>query len=116
MEFGTDPCIWRSDQSPLDFTATVFPVREHPSLNDENQASPDIKTELSAVKLKQIAGLKFEGTAELREHLKLDQKTGVVEIYHFTSVLKEHLRASIDPIACLSSPEALIRYWTLDTF
>ncbi|PKK48789.1 hypothetical protein CI102_5582, partial [Trichoderma harzianum] len=108
LEFGTDPCIWRSDQSPLDFTATVFPVREHPSLNDENQASPDIKTELSAVKLKQIAGLKFEGTAELREHLKLDQKTGVVEIYHFTSVLKEHLRASIDPIACLSSPEALI--------
>ncbi|KAK4079067.1 hypothetical protein Trihar35433_172 [Trichoderma harzianum] len=108
LEFGTDPCIWRSDQSPLDFTAAIFPVREHPSLNDESQSSIDIKAELCAVKLKQIAGLKFEGTVELREHLKLDQKTGVVKIYHFTSVLKEHLRASIDPIASLTFPELLI--------
>lgn len=110
MESSTDPCVWRSDQSPLDFIAAVFPVREHPSLNDDNQASIDIKAELSAVRLKQIARLKFEATAELREHLQLDPRTGVVKIYHFTSVLKEHLRASIDPVASLTSPETLIRY------
>lgn len=114
LESGIDPCVWQSDQSPLDFITAVFPVREHPSLNDENQASTDIKAELSAVRLKQIAGLKFEGTAELREHLRLDSRAGVVKIYHYTSVLKEHLRASFDPISSIVSPEILIRYRTLD--
>lgn len=55
----------------------------------------DIKSELSAIKLKRIAGLKIQGTTEFRDHLRLDQRTGILEIYHLTSVIREQLRSSV---------------------
>ena len=94
LESGVEPSIWRSNQTLLEFISETFPMRDHPSLNDEDGTFPDIKSEVTAGKLKKIAGLKFQGTSDLRNHLKLDQKTGTVEIYHHTSVLKEHLMAS----------------------
>lgn len=95
LESGREPCVWRSDQSVADFTTSTFPFREHPSLDGGCESPIDIKSELSAIKLKRIAGLKIQGTTELRDHLRLDQKTGVLEIYHLTSVLREHLRSSV---------------------
>lgn len=95
LESGAEPCMWRSDKSLHEFYSSVFPTRDHPTLNDWDEPSdPDIKTQLTAVRLKKIAGLKFRGTSDLRSHLKLDSKAGVVEIFHHTSVLKEHLMAS----------------------
>ncbi|KAH7020239.1 hypothetical protein EDB80DRAFT_601912 [Ilyonectria destructans] len=95
LESGREPCVWRSDQSAADFTTSTFPFREHPSLDGGCESPIDIKSELSAIKLKRIAGLKIQGTTELRDHLRLDQKTGILEIYHLTSVLREHLRSSV---------------------
>jgi hypothetical protein len=94
LESGVEPSIWRSNQSLLEFISETFPMRDHPSLNEKDGTIPDIKSEVTARKLKKVAGLKFQGTSDLRNHLKLDQKTGTVEIYHHTSVLKEHLMAS----------------------
>ncbi|KAK1756989.1 hypothetical protein QBC47DRAFT_378211 [Echria macrotheca] len=97
LESGVEPCIWRGDKNLLDFFSSAFPSRDHPTLNDRDESSdPDIKNRLTAVKLKKVAGLKFRGTSDLRNHLKLDPKTGVVEFFHYTSVLKEHLVASKD--------------------
>ncbi|RYP28250.1 hypothetical protein DL767_007300 [Monosporascus sp. MG133] len=94
LESGEEPSVWRSDKSLHEFISSTFPMRDHPSLNEKDESAPDIKAGLTATKLKKVAGLKFKGTNDLRNHLKLDQKAGIVEIYHHTSVLKEHLMAS----------------------
>jgi hypothetical protein len=52
----------------------------------------DMRSALTAKKLKKRAGLSFRPTNDLRSHLKLDRRKGVVEIYHYTAFLKEHLR------------------------
>jgi hypothetical protein len=71
-------------------------MTDHPNLNDNDHLgeSPDIKAALAARNLKKHAGLRFEPTDDLRNHLKLDRKRGVVEIYHHTAFLKEHLIAT----------------------
>lgn len=94
FETGLAPSTWRSDQSAADFISFIFPKRDHPSLSETDESSPDIKSEMTAMRLDKIAGLKFVGTNDLRNHLKLDQTSGVVEIYHHTSFLKEHLKSS----------------------
>ena len=72
-------------------------MTDHPSLNDNETTLPvSIKKALLARKLKKVAGLTFRGTDDLRNHFKLDHKTGVVEVFHHTSFLKEHLRLTKD--------------------
>jgi hypothetical protein len=82
---------WRCDQSYDRFLEDTFPERECSDLNDVQASSIVIKSNLTARKLVKIAGLKLVGTNDLRNHLRLDAKTGTLEIYHYTSVLKEHL-------------------------
>lgn len=94
LESGVQPSIWRGDKSLADFFTLTFPMRDHPSLNDSEESAIDIKTQLTAKKLKKVAGLKFRGVDDIRNHLKLDQTTGILDIYHHTAVLKEHLMAS----------------------
>ena len=94
LESGAEPGVWRGDKSLAEFISASFPTRDHPTLNENDESSPDIKSELTAKKLRKVANLRFQGTDDLRNHLRLDQRTGVVEIYHHTSVLKEQLMAS----------------------
>ncbi|KAI1839558.1 hypothetical protein JX266_014230, partial [Neoarthrinium moseri] len=56
--------------------------------------SRDIESGTTARRLEKLARLSFRGTADLGNHLRLDSRNGVVEIYHYTSVLKEHLLAA----------------------
>jgi hypothetical protein len=78
------------------FIEQAFPKTDHPNLNEGDHLgkSADIKSELRAKSLKKAASLKFQPTDDLSNHLKLDQKRGIVEIYHHTAVLKEHLIAN----------------------
>jgi hypothetical protein len=96
LEHGTQPIPWPTDSSLIQFIFSIFPTSHHSSLNEKDNSgkSGDIKSALTARRLKKIAGLRFQATDNLRDHLKLDAKKGVVEIYHYTSVLKEHLLAS----------------------
>jgi hypothetical protein len=95
LEFASQPVPWRSDRSLTEFLTSTFPTRDHPSLNEtEGSRSPDIKSVLTAERLQNIAGLRFKATDDLKNHLKLNQNNGIVEIYHHTSVLKEHLIAT----------------------
>lgn len=83
-------------------------MSDYPSLNDVDTESPlNMKASLTAKKLKKRAGLKFRPTDDLRSHLKLDRKNGVVEIYHHTAFLKEHLRLTKDRPYNLSVTEFL---------
>ncbi|KAL2877899.1 hypothetical protein SGCOL_006849 [Colletotrichum sp. CLE4] len=93
---GSNSSIWENEQSARDLVSTMFPVRDHPDLNEPDDSLPDIKSALKATRLKKVAGLSFRGTDDLRNHLRMDLKTGVVELYHHTAFLKECLKASKD--------------------
>lgn len=46
---------------------------------------------ITAKRSKKVARLTLIPTNDLRDHLLLDEKKGTVAIFHYTSVLKEHL-------------------------
>jgi hypothetical protein len=62
-----------------------------------------------ARKLKKHAGLSFRPTDDLRIHLKLNQRTGVVEIFHHTAFLKEHLKLTRESPKDISMVDTLKR-------
>lgn len=108
LEHGINQVPWRSDLSFAEFMTSILPVTDHPSINDEEAGSSlDLKKELKAEKLKKNAGLEFRPTDDLRRHLKLDRDKGLVEIYHHTAFLKEHLRRTKDIARPLTVSEAL---------
>ncbi|OHE94330.1 hypothetical protein CORC01_10377 [Colletotrichum orchidophilum] len=88
--------IWKNDQSARDFVSATFSARGHPDLNEPDESLPSIKSSLRATRLKKVAGLSLQGTDNLRNHLRMDRKTGVVELFHHTAFLKECLKASKD--------------------
>lgn len=95
LELRNIQAPWRNDVPFRQFLEDMFPTTDHPGLNSDDDAAElgiDMKTSLMAKKLKKHAGLKFQPTDDLRSHLKLDKKKGIVEIYHHTAFLKEHLR------------------------
>ncbi|KAI9686201.1 MAG: hypothetical protein M1822_003856 [Bathelium mastoideum] len=76
------------------FIDDAFAISDHPSVNEESPSSSSLKNSLRARKLKKHAGLRFIPTNDVREHLKLDYRTGIVQIFHLTSFVKEQLRAT----------------------
>lgn len=97
LEHGNYQVPWRSDVPFSQFISDIFPKTDHPEINDDSRGSSShIRTALMARKLRKHAGLDFRATDDLRRHLKLDRRTGIVEIYHHTAFLKEHLRLTRD--------------------
>lgn len=108
LEHGLSHTPWRSDLTFSQFIVDIFPMTDHPSLNDDDlKGSMDLKAALMAKKLKKRIGLKLQPTDDLRRHLKLDRKTKVVEIYHHTAFLKEHLRLTKDRAPNMSVSESI---------
>lgn len=108
LEHGLSQTPWRSDITFSQFIVDTFPMTDHPSLNDNDlEDSMDLKTALMAKKLKKRIGLKLQPTDDLRKHLKLDRKSRVLEIYHHTGFLKEHLRITKDTVPNLSVSESI---------
>lgn len=97
LEHGAFQIPWKNNIAFSQFILDIFPVTDHPSLNDHSAESTfDMKAGLTAKKLKKRASINFHPTDDLRRHLKLDRKNLVVEIYHHTAFLKEHLRLTKD--------------------
>lgn len=95
LESGTYRTPWTADVPFSQFISNIFPMTNHPSLNDDDlKPLPDIKSALMARKLRKHIDLKFRPTDDLRKHLRLDHKNNVLELYHHTAFLKEHLRAT----------------------
>ncbi|KAI9765914.1 MAG: hypothetical protein M1840_007055 [Geoglossum simile] len=107
LEHGIYRIPWQSDLTFSQFITHIFPMTDHPSLNDGKQSSSDMKRALTAKKLKKHAGLKFRPTDDLRSHLKLDRKNDTVEIFHRTAFLKEHLRLTKDKPRNMSVSDSL---------
>ncbi|KAI8674390.1 hypothetical protein NCS55_00763000 [Fusarium keratoplasticum] len=111
LELGTQPIQWHSDKSLVEFMAKAFPQGDTGNLHvrDGSGKIRDIKSTVTARRLEKDAGLRFRGTDDLRNHLKMDVKKGVVEVFHYTSVLKEHLTSSqklLEPLDLQSSISA----------
>jgi len=102
---------WGSDVTLTQYMRDCFPLTDHPSLNDDDELKNlDIKSSLTAKKLKKHTRVKFRPTDDLRRHLIFDHKTAVVEVYRHTAFLKEHLRLTKDKHPSLSVTEALKLY------
>lgn len=94
-EYSYVPLSWRNENSAVGFIHEAFPVTEHPYFDKDGKPKRlDITNSLAAKYLKK-AGLRFEATDDLRAHLNLDRKKGVVQVFHRTAVLKELLRAGV---------------------
>jgi hypothetical protein len=108
LEHGTFQRRWQRDVTFSQFMNDAFLTTDHPSLNDaDTGAGLDMKSALMATKLKKQAGLKFRPTDDLRCHLRLNRKTGIVDIFHHTAFLKEHLRITKDKARPLSLEDCL---------
>ena len=110
LEYGPHQIPWASDVALGQYITNIFPMTDDPSLNDEDaKASIDIKSSLTARRLKKRIGLKFQPTNNLGRHLKLDRKTNTLEIYHHTAFIKEHLRLTKDCPQTMSVAQSLKR-------
>jgi hypothetical protein len=109
LEHGALQIRWPSDVTFSQFIANAFPMTDHPSLNGEEGVAvgQGMKSALTANKLRKQARLTFRPTDDLRSHLRLDRKLHVVEIFHHTAFLKEHLRLTKDRARMTSVTEHL---------
>ncbi|XXH00872.1 hypothetical protein Hte_007223 [Hypoxylon texense] len=99
LETGSQPTPWRGDQSFNQFNSSAI-LRQTPvSFESVDNSSLSITlppASITAKRLKKLAKLKIIPTNDLRNHLLLDERDGTVAIYHYTSVLKQHLQAFQD--------------------
>ncbi|KAK6534091.1 hypothetical protein TWF281_005429 [Arthrobotrys megalospora] len=84
---------WLKDTPFHVFFEGLFPMIDHPGFGEDASASFwELKSNISGTKLIRRGGLTFAPTEDLSNHLKLNRKTGVIEIFHHTAFLKENLR------------------------
>lgn len=108
LEHGSNCTPWQSDVSFSQFIVDIFPLSDHPGLNNDNTEScVDMKSTLTARKLKRHARLDFRATDDLRNHLRLDRKNNMVDIYHHTAFLKEQLRLTKEKARNMSVSDSL---------
>ena len=97
LESGSRRSPWRSGVPFSQFISDIFPIVDFPDLNEDDKGlSYDMRTTLMAKKLKKLIGIEFRPTDDLSNHLKLDRRKNVVEIFHHTAFLKEQLRLTKD--------------------
>lgn len=97
LETGTHPLVWQNDKSLANFVNSAFQKRDQPALNIADETTHSAKvpvTRITAKRAKKVGKLQFIPTDDLKSHLLLDEKNGTVAVFHYTSVLKEHLKAS----------------------
>ncbi|KAM5386947.1 hypothetical protein ACJZ2D_000240 [Fusarium nematophilum] len=109
LEKGTFRVHWQSDMPFSKYVQDLFPPGNHNILSYNNsELFADVKRELRAVNLKKRLGITMRATSDIRNHLQLDRRNNVLEVYHYASFLKEQLRVTKDVGDC-SSPSSSIK-------
>jgi len=104
---------WPNCMCFAQFVSSLFPIpTDNPRVNEGDEKKDlekvvDIKGALLTKKLRKHAGLIFQPTDDLRSHLRFNKKNGILEVYHHTSFLKEHLRLTKDEPRNSSLEESL---------
>ncbi|KAI0597235.1 hypothetical protein F4775DRAFT_263620 [Biscogniauxia sp. FL1348] len=97
LEAGSQPSIWHSDRSFNQFIDTAIPRHGQVRLGPYHNLAPQADLPLGSItakRLRKVAKLTLIPTNDIRDHLLLDKTKGTVAVYHYTSVLKEHLEAA----------------------
>lgn len=93
LETGVFRLYWKDDVPFSKFLQDLFPTESHPILSFvDSDVFLDVRSELRAVKLRKHLGITFRPTHDIRNHLRLDRRQNVLEIYHHTAFIKEQLR------------------------
>ena len=96
LESGSFLQPWNGSADLVSFVLNSFPRTDPPTFRDDEAAQTSImKSKIQARKLTRQAGLSFVPTDDIRDHLKLDHKAGVVHVFHYTAFLKEQLRVTL---------------------
>ena len=97
IEDGLALVHWSGDLTFLQYLSKAFPQSDHPSVNaDDGFLGVEIRAGLKACKLQKRPKLKIRPTNDLKDHLRLNRTARVVEIFHHTTFLKEHLKLDHD--------------------
>ncbi|KAI0376509.1 hypothetical protein F5Y04DRAFT_209145 [Hypomontagnella monticulosa] len=113
LETGLLPAVWRSDQSFNEFIHTTIPRGYDVTFESGIDIPPNMSLPLGCITAKRLekdGKLKIVPTDNLRDHLLLDEMNGTVAVYHYTSVLKQHLMASPNPETCGGSNLSIDHY------
>ncbi len=93
LEKGNFRLPWKDDSAFSKYLQGLFPTENHPIFSyPDSEAFADAKGELMGRRLKKRLNLKFRPTHDIRNHLRLDRRSNVLEIYHYTSFIKEQLK------------------------
>ncbi|CZR35672.1 uncharacterized protein FPRO_00205 [Fusarium proliferatum ET1] len=110
LEKGTYRIHWKEDVPLSKYVQDSFPLGNHNVLSYNNsELFADIKKELRAVNLKKRLGITISATSDIRNHLHFDRKNNYLEVYHYTTFLKEQLRVTRDAGDCSSPSSSLKR-------
>ncbi|KAG5755339.1 hypothetical protein H9Q69_001526 [Fusarium xylarioides] len=110
LEKGTYRIHWREDVPLSKYIQDSFPLGNHNVLSYNNsELFAEVKKELKVVNLKKRLGITIRATSDIRNHLHFDRKNNYLEVYHYTSFLKEQLRATRDVGDCSSPSSSLKR-------
>ena len=111
LEQGLHQLPWQNDV-PFDmYIESLFPAEWDTHLKRGNRdISDEIRSKITAGRLKKDLGLTFRPTDNLASHLKLDRQSNVLEIFQHTAFLKEHLRLTKDAPHDLSVTDSLRLY------
>ncbi|KAF5572456.1 hypothetical protein FPANT_13064 [Fusarium pseudoanthophilum] len=110
LEKGTYRIHWREDVALSKYIQDSFPLGNHNVLSYNNsELFAEVKKELKAVNLKKRLGISIRATSDIRNHLHFDRKNNYLEVYHYTSFLKEQLRVTRDVGDCSSPSSSLKR-------
>ncbi|KAM4058972.1 hypothetical protein HRG_008153 [Hirsutella rhossiliensis] len=91
------------------FIQDLFPVGHHHVLSNANsELFVDMKSELKASRIRKRLGVTIIATSDIRDHLHLDRRRNVLEVYHHAAFLKEQLRVTKDS-PDRSSPSSSIK-------
>ena len=88
----SEPAEWCNSGSLSQFFEATFLIRDHPMLNEKDEAGIDIKSQVKAIPPQNVAGVEFRGTDNLKDHLWMNQEARTVLLYHHNSTLKEYLK------------------------
>ncbi|RGP68940.1 hypothetical protein FLONG3_8001 [Fusarium longipes] len=110
LEKGSFRIHWREDVPLSKYVQDSFPLGNHNVLSySTSELFADVKRQLKAVDLKRRLSITIRATSDIRNHLLFDRRNKVLEVYHYTSFLKEQLRVTRDSGDCSSPSSSLKR-------
>jgi hypothetical protein len=95
LEMGTFRVHWKDDVPLSKFVKDIFPIGNHHVFSHPNsELFAQLKSEIRATNLKKRLRMEIRATSDIQNHLRIDRRRNVLEVYHYTAFLKEQLRAT----------------------